>query len=165
MDISSVPEESIIELHAQAAACLQGTVQLAIAADQRATTLTGIFGAGTVALLAAAATVLEGSHPSQPLVWSACIAAEFLFAASLCCAWAARPINFSVGGYEPKLLAPAASDKLWMLRCVTEDIQARIDMNRLALDRGARILTAATLIALSSVPAGFIAFEVVIHLS
>jgi hypothetical protein len=46
LDLDQAPLESVKELHRQAETCLAGTVQLAISADQRATTMAGIFGAG-----------------------------------------------------------------------------------------------------------------------
>jgi hypothetical protein len=44
-DFSNVPRGAAKELCRQGELCLQGTVQLAIALDQRATTLTGVVGA------------------------------------------------------------------------------------------------------------------------
>lgn len=58
IDFSTIPEGAIEEILRNGEACLEGTIQLAIAADQRATTMAGIFGAGSVALLAVAATIL-----------------------------------------------------------------------------------------------------------
>jgi hypothetical protein len=165
MDLSSVPDSLVEELHKEGVLCLQGTLQLAVAADQRATTLTGVFGAGSVALLAAAATLLTVSQPNQPLLLGAIATAIFLLSAALFCAWAARPVDFFLVGYEPKLLAPAARDRGWMLRCTTEDIQMRIDANRRVISRSALILKFGFLIAVCSVPAGIIAFWAARHLS
>jgi hypothetical protein len=154
MDLSEIPLPSIKELQRQGEACLQGTVQLALAADQRATTLTGIFGAGAVALLAAAATVLAGAHPDLSLVCGAGVTSLFLLGGAISCAWAGRPIDFFVTGYEPRLLAQSATDEVWMLRYAIEDIQTRIDANRRALERSARLLYQGALIAMAAVLAG-----------
>jgi hypothetical protein len=143
MDLSSVPESLVEELHEEGVLCLQGTLQLAVAADQRATTLTGVFGAGSFALLAAAATLLTASQPNQPLLWGASATAVFLLSAALFCAWATRPVNFYLAGYEPKLLTAAANDRGWMLRCATEDIQMRIDSNRRVISRSASMVNSA----------------------
>jgi hypothetical protein len=62
MDLSEISLASVQELHRQAETCLSGTVQLAIAADQ------GIFGAGSVALLAAVATILAAASPNNPFI-------------------------------------------------------------------------------------------------
>jgi hypothetical protein len=165
MDLSSLPESLVEELHKEGVLCLQGTLQLAVAADQRATTLTGVFGAGSVALLAAAATLITANPSNQPLLWGAIATAIFLLSAALFCAWAGRPVDFFLAGYEPKLLAPAANDRGWMLRYATEDIQMRIDANRRVISRSASTLKLGFLIAVGSVPAGFIAFWAARHLS
>jgi hypothetical protein len=151
LDLSAVPSDAIKELHRQGEACLQGTVQLAIAADQRATTLAGIFGAGGIALLAAAATVLAGAHPSLSLLGGAAATSVCFLAGAIFCAYAGRPIDFFVPGYEPRLLAPSATaDEAWLLRYATEDIQQRIDANRGVLERSATHLRKAAILALSA---------------
>lgn len=137
MDWDNVTDESIREIHRQGQSCLDGTVTLALAADQRATTLCGVFGAGAVALLAAAASVLASDHPRMPLTVAAFVTAGLLFVASLCCAYAARPSAFSVGGYEPRFLIVSGADYLWMLRYASDDLQKRITTNRRALDAAA----------------------------
>jgi hypothetical protein len=159
-DCSDVPAEGIRELHRQAEVCLGGTIQLALAADQRATTMAGIFGAGAVALLAANATVLAGNNPNVAFIVAASCVAIFLFCAALMCAWAGKPTDFHVGGFEPKLFAQSASDETWMLRYATEDLQMRIDFNRAVLAASARRLVTGALIAIVSVPAGVAAFVI-----
>jgi hypothetical protein len=59
------------------------TVQLAIAADQRATTMAGIFGAGSVALLAAVATILAATSPNNPFIGGASAMAALFFVAAV----------------------------------------------------------------------------------
>src|SRR5258705_3722648 len=102
LDLSGVPLEGVQELHRQAETCLAGTVQLAIAGDLRATTMAGIFGAGSVALLAAIATVLAASSPYAPFIGGAAATSLCLFAAALAHGMAAAPTDFHVGGYEAK---------------------------------------------------------------
>jgi hypothetical protein len=142
LDLSAIAPETIGELHRQAEACLDGTVQVALAADMRATTLAGIFGGGSVALLAGAATIVaSGAYDKfHPLLVSALIVAGAWFVAAMLCAWAGRPSNFHLGGYEPRLFEKSATDVTWMLRYATEDMQARIDSNRSALERNAKVL-------------------------
>jgi hypothetical protein len=70
-DFSNIPAETIKELHRQGEICLQGTVQLAIACDQRATTLTSILGAGTIALMVATGTMISSLTPRPPLIGAA----------------------------------------------------------------------------------------------
>ena len=142
LDLSAIPAETIGELHRQAEACLDGTVQVAIAADTRATTLAGIFGGGSVALLAGAATIVAGGNPDKfhALLVSALVAAGAWFVAAMLCAWSGKPRDFFLGGYEPRLFAKSATDVTWMLRYATEDMQVRIDHNRTTLASNARVL-------------------------
>ena len=58
LEHSDIDLETIEEIHRQGETLIQIMVQLALAADQRATTMTGIFGAGAVALLGAAAALI-----------------------------------------------------------------------------------------------------------
>ena len=146
-DFSSVPDCSINELLRLAEKCLEGTIQLALAADQRATTMAGIFGAGSVALLAISATVLAGVTPDKPFINAAIAAAIVLFFAALLCAWAARPVDFYIAGYEPQKLAKSASEPLLMKRFTAEDMQMRIDNNRDVLDRASAMLRMGTALA------------------
>jgi hypothetical protein len=66
-DFSNVPAGAIREVHRQGEICLQSIVQLALAADQQATTLTGILGAASVALLVATAAMISNIHPNGRL--------------------------------------------------------------------------------------------------
>jgi hypothetical protein len=146
-DFSEVPASVINEIVRNGETCLQGTVQLAIAADQRASAMAGIFGAGAVALLATAATVKASNLDDPALAWASLVTAAALFVAALLCAWSARPIDFHVAGYEPVKLAKCDGDEIWMKRYASEDIQIRIDANRTALVRGAAIMTKGAIIA------------------
>jgi len=157
-DFSNIPADAIKELHRQGEICLQSTMQLALAADQRATTLTGIMGAGAVALLAATATMISSAHPSAALIGTGAGTATLLFVGALFCAWAAQPLDFFVAGYEPRRMAPAARDETWILRYATEDMQIRIDSNRASLVHASRLLTWGRSIALLAVPLGITIF-------
>ena len=136
-DFTDVPDEAVEELYRSGEACLQGTIQFALAADQRATTLAGVFGGGSVALLAVAATIRTASAGDPAFMWASIATAAVLFVGALICAWAGRPIDFHAPGYEPKRLAKSASDPVWMKRYAAEDLQVRIETNRAALERGA----------------------------
>lgn len=163
MDLSGLSKEAVEELHRQGQACLEGTVTLAIAADARATTLVGIFGGAALALLAACATILAGPSSQQyhAMLVSAGVAVVSLFAAALCCAWASRPANFHIPGYEPKRLCVSAADVTWMLRYSIMDIQSRIDDNRAALELSARLVAIGMLLAMSGVLIASIAYFIV----
>lgn len=156
VDFSSIPEVAIEELHQQAETCLAGTIQLALAADARATTLVGILGGGAVALLAGAASIIASDNYDKfhAVLWSALVVAVAWFVGTVSCAWSGRPTEFYVGGYEPRLLAQSATDRVWMLRYATEDLQKRIDANRKVLHRNATFLRCGLLSALLGVVAG-----------
>jgi hypothetical protein len=157
-DFSTIPAEAIKELHRQSEVCLQGTVQLALAVDQRAITLTGILGAGSVALAAATVTMISSAQPNPALIGAAAVTALLLFLGAMLCAWAARPSSFHVAGYEPKRMAKSALNDTWILRYATEDAQVRIDSNRLSLQRASRTLALGMCIAIAALPLGFSAF-------
>ncbi len=154
-DFSSVPDEAVKELHRQAEICLQGTVQLAIAADQRATTQSGILGAASVALLVASGNLASAQHPNPAFVLSTVVVAFLLFVGALFCGRAARSVDYHVAGYEPKSLVRAAKNEIWMLKCATEDVQRRIDSNRIILEEASKLLTFGRGVAFCAAPLGF----------
>jgi hypothetical protein len=161
LDCSAVPNEAIGELHRQAEICLQGTLQLATALDQRAITTSGIFAGGALALLTAAAAMSGAARPIIPFVAGAIATATILFLGAFFCARAARSIPFFVAGYEPRLLLKAATDKHWILRYAVEDMQTRIDHNRLALEHSSRLFRWGRCLGFIAVPCGVVAFLIV----
>lgn len=161
MDWQNVNDTAVREIHRQGEEVLKGTVALALAADQRATTLCGIFGGGAVALLAAAATILAGTNPTASLLVAALLSACLLFVASLLCASAARPTDFYVSGYEPRFLITSAADEMWMLRYAVEDVQMRIGANRKALEHAACLALWGMRVAGGAVVVGVAAFLIV----
>lgn len=164
-DFSEISKSVIDEVFQNGQTCLQGTVQLAIAADQRATALAGIFIAGAVALLATAATVKASSLDDPAFAWASLVTAAVLFLAALISGWSARPIDFHVAGYEPAKLAICDGDDVWMKRYACEDIQVRIDENRSSLERRAKILTRGAIIAALSPILGIASYLMVDHWS
>lgn len=157
-DFSEVPPEAIKELHRQGEACLQGTIQLAVAADQRATTMAGILGSVSAAILTVAVMIATSAVPNWSVMSAAVATATVLFIGALFAAIAARPCDFQVAGYEPKRMAYAAQSETWIPRYATEDLQVRIDANRIALDKTARFLNWGLFAALFALPAGVIVF-------
>lgn len=157
-DFSSIPNDSVDEILQQGQDCLSGTIQLAIASDQRATAMASIFGAGFVALLATAAAIFGGSTFNEPLFYACLTTSSALFIASFICAWAARPIDFFVGGYEPRYLIKSAGDSSWMKKYAAEDVQKRIDANRKCLSKSSKCVTIGATIALVAPLLGLLAF-------
>jgi hypothetical protein len=157
-DFSDLPAGATDEVLRLGEATLAGTVQLAVAADQRATAMAGIFGAGFVALLAVAAAVATNERYMASLLSAALTTAAGLFMAAVFSAWAARPNDFFVGGYEPRKIMKSAGNVVWMKRYACEDVQKRIDANRSSLENGAKFVRAGAVIALLSPVLGTIVF-------
>jgi hypothetical protein len=158
-DFSKVPAAAARELCRQGELCLQGTVQLSMAADQRATTLVGILGGGSAALLAAAISLSINYSDKSPLIVAALVTAFMLFCGAVLCAWASRSTDFHVGGYEPRFLAMSMpQDEEHLMRYVAEDVQTRISFNRDRLKNAAWYLNFGRLIALCAAPIGVVTF-------
>jgi hypothetical protein len=135
LDLSEHTDPDILkQLVHQGEVCLSDTVRLAIAADGRATTLCGIFGAAGVALMAAAAGNLASQHVEHAFVVAATIAGSLFICASAIAAFASAPADFFVGGDEPRRLAKV-TDTLSQLRHIASDFQMRLDANRIAMRR------------------------------
>jgi hypothetical protein len=153
-NFSRVPAEAVKELHRQGELCLQGSLHLAMAADQRATTMTGVLGAATVAVLAMLVPLLAAKPLSVPLVCAGTVTALCLFTAAMLCGWSTASGGLFVPGHDPGRLAHRAADETQLLRIALEELQARIDHNRLALEQASRRLMCARVFAMFAVPAG-----------
>ncbi len=150
LDFSQVPDCAVNEFYRQAEIYLQSTVQIALAADARASTLTGIFGAATVALLVLAANVANKSPIDAPLIASVIVGAVFLIIAAVFCAIAARPVEYFIPGYEPKRLYQAASSERHIKLEAASDMQIRIDRNRKTLRSAAMLLSIGRTLAMAA---------------
>ena len=134
--------------------CLAGTVQIAVGCDARATTHTGFFLAGATALGVGAANFASGAAPKMALSYGMLGGSVSLLCAAICCTFAARSVDFHVGGYEPKLLTPFAGDERAAVLYAAEDVQRRIDFNRAALDRQSRWFGRGQWAAMAALPVG-----------
>jgi hypothetical protein len=155
-DFSALADCQLAEVRREAGACLDGTIHLALAADQRGGTMSGIIGVAAVVLLVTAAAY----GTAAPLTAAFLVTSAGLFGAAILAAWSGRPRSFFVAGYEPRLLAQCGGDIGFMRRCIIADIQNRIDQNRVALDRAARQFVAAMIVAAVSPAAGAAAYFV-----
>ena len=146
------------ELLRLAEASLAGTVQVAIGCDARATTHTGFFLAGATALGVAAANFASGPAAKLALSWGTLGGSVSLLCAAICCTLAARSVDFHVGGYEPKHLAPFATDERLVALFAAEDVQNRLDFNRSALERQSRWFGRGQWAAMAALPIGAAAY-------
>jgi hypothetical protein len=158
IDWDDVPEHTVREILRLGETYLDSTLKVAIAADQRATALMGIYGAVGVALLVSAATIGTRTQPDVSLIVSLGIVAFLLLVAGLICGRAGRPIDFYISGYEPKKIIKSSSHELWMLRYVCEDVQRRIDSNRQSLEKSSVLIFSSFIISGFAVIAGVVAF-------
>jgi len=163
LDFSQVPDCAVNEFYRQAELCLQSTVQVAIAADSRATTLTGTFGAATAALLVIAANIGTKDKVDLSLLLAVLSGASALLIASTFCAASARPIEFHVPGYHPRLLYYAASSEKHIKLEAAADIQIRIDQNSVSLKRSAKTLSRGRVLALLSIPISILSYLLSSH--
>lgn len=100
IDWTKVSEEMARQILAQGELFLQGQVQLAVAADQRATTAASIFASMATAVAAAFIAFWDSSKDEAALFGGLGGAIVLLTAAGFA-AWAARPTSFDLPGNHP----------------------------------------------------------------
>jgi hypothetical protein len=157
---NDISEEATREILRQGELYLDRTLQTAIAADQRATTLMGIYGAVGVALLVAGATLGTRPQPELSLIISIVVAAALILLAGLMCGRAGKPVDFYISGYEPEKIMPSSTDRLWLLRYICDDVQCRIEANKEILRKSSSRILASFAVSGASVIAGIVIFFV-----
>jgi hypothetical protein len=158
IDWTDIPETSVREILRQAETYIDSTLKTAFAADQRATTLMGIYGAVGVALLVSAATLGTRAQPDLALIAAIIATGLCLLIGGVMCGTAGRPIDFYISGYEPEKIVKSSTDELWLLRYICEDLQRRIDLNKKILKKSSLLVLGSFLVALIAVPIGMAAF-------
>jgi hypothetical protein len=99
------------ELLRQAEMMVKGTVTVAIGTDSRITTTMSVLGAGGVALLAAAASLIGNKPPDWQLIYAPVVCAIGLLTAAIICAFAIAPTRFLLAGASPQsMLSADAAD-------------------------------------------------------
>lgn len=157
-DFSGVPEGIEAEFLRQAELCLQSTIQVAIASDSRATTLTGTIGAAAAALFVLAGNMASKDASRTDLLAAILVAAGIFALSAIFCNAAARPINFHTAGYQPAVLYYAASSDRHIRLEAVSDIQKRIEANNWSLAKASQALTFGRLLAAGAPIASFIVF-------
>lgn len=99
MDFEKAPADLLAEIVRQAEARLAVQAQFALAADQRALSLTNLYGSMTVALFAGAIAAL--GEDLRPIAAAAGGAGLMTFIATVLVAMAARPSPFATVGNDP----------------------------------------------------------------
>jgi hypothetical protein len=100
----AIPVQLAREIARQGEERLKALMHLGTAADLRATTLIGIFGAAAVAIGAAVLANLGSGHLPGPLVFAGIVTCLLLFAAAFMAAWAGAPCDFFIPGGNPEIL-------------------------------------------------------------
>jgi hypothetical protein len=153
------------EIARQGEARLTAITSLATAADLRATTLCGIFGAASVAVTAAVLASISANRPIN-LILAGAVVSLGLFGAALIAAHAGAPRDFFVGGGNPDILREWSWDgykwrsEVEMLDATACRYAASIGANRKLLELSSRRVIAALCVAGSSLPIALIAFFV-----
>jgi hypothetical protein len=161
IDWADIPEPAVREILRQGEKYLDSTLKTAVAADQRATTLMGIYGAVGVALLVSAATLGTRVQPDPSLIMPIVATAFCLLIAGLMCGRAGRPVDFYVSGYEPDKIVRSSADELWLMRYICEDLQRRIDLNKAILKKSSHWIFASFFASGISVLIGIAVFFII----
>jgi hypothetical protein len=161
---TAVPLELAREITRQAETRLMVIMQLAIAADARATMLCGIFGAASVGLGAAVLAYLGSGHPASRLILSWTVTAVLLLAASIIAAFATAPRDFWLAGGMPITLRRyARNDTEWrseaeMLDGIAQGLAESIERDRELLEQESRRVRFSLWFALAAVIFGPIVY-------
>jgi hypothetical protein len=152
------------EIARQGEARLTAIMALATAADLRATTLRGFFGASSVAVAAAVLASIASGRGSLDLSLAGGIVAFGLFLAALIAAHAGAPRDLFIAGGNPDILrewswhAGKWRSQVEMLDATACRYAASITANRQLLELGSKRINAALSVAGAALPIGILAF-------
>lgn len=130
------------EISKQGEARLIALMNLATAADLRATTLCGIFGASAVASGAAVLAYYSSQNPLSNLIWAGSVTSILLFIAAIIAAIAGAPRDFFIAGGNPDSLREWAwnnnkwRDEIEMFDATAQRYADSIKKNREFLESG-----------------------------
>jgi hypothetical protein len=130
----AMPLQLAREIARQGEARLTALVNLGTAADLRATTLCGIFGASAVAIGAAVLAGIASGHSIPALIAGGTIVSTGLFLAAIIVAHAGAPQDFYVAGGNPDVLRQWSWD--------TDKWRSETEMLDATADRYARSIAA-----------------------
>jgi hypothetical protein len=162
----AMPLQLAREITRQGEARLMALMSLGTAADLRATTLCGIFGASGVAFGAAVLTSMVTGHPVPAVIVGGGVVSFGLLLAAGIAAHAAAPRDFYIAGGNPNLLREWSWDAgRWrseseMLDATAARYARSIEENRKILDIESRAVKAALWVAGAAPIIGTVAFLV-----
>jgi hypothetical protein len=158
------------EIVRQGEARLEAIMALTIAAVTRATTLCGVFGAGSIALVAAVLAYLGTEHPIARLLIAGSVTASLLLVASVLAAFAGTSRKYWGAGAIPSELrnwswSTCGAGTRWsteeeLLDAVGERLDKAIDKNLRLIRREGFLVNLSLWVALAAVIAGPVAYWV-----
>jgi hypothetical protein len=159
-----MPIELAREIARQGEARLAAIMGLATAADLRATTMCGIFGASSVAIAAAELASIASGHAVPSVIVAGAAASLALFVAAFLAAYAGAPRDFFIPGGNPDILRQWSWDggkwrgEAEMLDATACRYATSIAANGRLLERGSKIIKTAFWFAGTSIPIGVAVF-------
>jgi hypothetical protein len=154
MEFEKSPEDLLVEIVRQAEARLSVQAQFALAADQRALSLTNLYGSLSVALIAGAIAALAEGY--QAIAYAAAGAGVMMVLATVMVAFATRPSPFATVGNDPSnwLDDITAGRTLHDARADTARIyEDALKKNRARMKRQTRLINSALVMMLLAGPA------------
>ncbi len=140
VDWTGVSEDMAREIKSQGERYIEGQLQIALASDQRAATMAGIFTA--IATAAIAGGIAYWDKTGSAHVLSAGLAGGFWMMIGVgLCLWAARPVDFYIPGNHPEQWYESRLGNLAEnLGGEAENYQTRITSNAARLVKMGRVL-------------------------
>jgi hypothetical protein len=150
-----VPHDAQGEVLRQAEMMVKGTVTVALGTDLRVATTMSVFGAGGIALLAAAATLIAGTKPGWMLVSAPAIGALGLLVGAVLCARAIAPVRFLLPGVRPQsIFCTDIKDEQCLRATLIHSAERAITHNMTIMTESAEWFTLALWIAGAGILAG-----------
>lgn len=164
----SIPIEIARELVRQGEVNLTAVLTIALAADTRANTYCGIFGAAALTIGGAVSANTIAEKPFYELTGPGVIVALGLLVSAVICAFAGAPRDFRIPGANANLREWSWHGSQWRTEAEVLDATITrygesIDADRTALEKGGRRLNVALVIALISFLAGAAYFYCLTH--
>ncbi|WP_155804508.1 hypothetical protein [Magnetospirillum fulvum] len=103
MDWRVAREDTVREILREAELYISAQVQLSIAADQRAVTVSGAIATILTAITAAGLAAFLSSSPNFDIVYAATVSGTIMMIALCCAIYAARPVPFRPPGNCPEM--------------------------------------------------------------
>lgn len=161
---NAMPVNVAREIAHQGELRLDALLKLATAADQRATTMCGIFGATCVAVFAGVLALFAASDPDIRLMVGGTVTAVCLFAAAVIAAMAGAPRDFYIGGGSPDLLRNWSwadggwRDEVAMLDASAQRHAIAIAEDKKLLESGSKRVISSLVLGTAAAPAGIAAY-------